>query len=117
VCHFILTASIAVLSLIFWPVSDSSGAIDNPALVFSTPVVVANSDESPTVPLPLDTNDWLWNLMMDHFTVPLGPGDQNIWPLWMWRQQWFIAYRHGHGEGSLVAQTRPLCSILRPAGT
>jgi hypothetical protein len=85
----------------------SSAATVNPVLVFPMPVLAAIPDEPPPIALPLGMGDWVWEMMMDHLTVPLAPGDQNVWPLWMWRDQWFIAYHRVQQEGTWDGLTPP----------
>jgi hypothetical protein len=107
-CHFILFASVVGL----WPMLSlapaTSAAPVNPALEFPMPMLAAVPDEPSAIPLPLGLGDWVWEMMMDHLTVPLAPGDQNVWPLWMWRDHWFIAW-----DG----QTRLSSTALTTAGT
>lgn len=84
----------------------SNAATDNPALGCPIQGLVDSSDEPPPIPLPLGMGDWVWEMMMDYLTVPLAPGDQNVWPQWMWRDQWFIAYHRGQQEGTWAVETR-----------
>jgi hypothetical protein len=115
-CHFMLTASIAGLCPMIWLAPAPSAGIVNPALLLSVPVMAVNPDAPPLITLPSDTGDWIWELMMDRLTLPLGPGSQNIGPLWMWSDQWFIAGCQVHCQGARGGQTRPSSSALLAAG-
>ena len=106
-CHFILIASVVGLCPMLPLAPASRAALVNPALVFPMPVLADILDESPPIPLHSGMGDWVWEMMMDHLTVPLAPGDQNVWPLWMWRDQWFIAFHQIQQEGAWDGQTPP----------
>jgi hypothetical protein len=76
--RFTLVASLAVLCPILWATS-ARGAV-NVTPAFATPigVVVEDQDGRPDMGSPESAADWLWELLMDRFTIPLGPADQNI---------------------------------------
>jgi len=75
------------------PTTALSAEILSPGLLVPLKVMATNPDDSFLYPLRAYSSDWVWDLMMDHLTVPLGPGEQNNWPLWVYREQWFIADR------------------------
>jgi hypothetical protein len=118
-CHFILIVSVVGLCPMLPLAPASSAAPVNSALESPMPVLADIPDESPPIPLPLGLGDWVWEMMMDHLTVPLAPGDQNVWPLWMWRDQWYIAW---DGQTRLSSSALPtagtrICSSVLPAQT
>jgi hypothetical protein len=97
--RIILTVSLAGLGLILWPFPVPGAVMVSPAN--STPVRVraGDPDERPDSTRSPDAGNWLWDLLMDRLTFPLGPADQNIWPLWSWREQWIVTADRGDHWG------------------
>jgi hypothetical protein len=89
--RFILVASLAALCPILCATSAHGAANVTPALATPIGVLVGDQDERPDIESPAGAADWLWDLLMDRLTVPLGPADQNIWPLGFWQEHWIVA--------------------------
>jgi hypothetical protein len=99
--RILLAASLAALCPILWATLASGAIAAAPALVTPIGVLVGDEDGGPDVGSPTGAADWLWDLLMDRLTIPLGPADQNIWPLGNWQQQWIAtAARCTHTGGS-----------------
>jgi hypothetical protein len=76
--RFILAGGLAAVGLTAWS-APADGAV-RVTLAPATPLwAVGDPDGRPADEGGWPT-DWLWDLMLDRLTVPLGPADQNIWP-------------------------------------
>lgn len=83
--RIILAVSLAIDSPIPLP-ELARGAV----MVSPTWVTADNQHERNDIVRPPGMGDWLWDLLMDRLTVPLGPANQNIWPMGAWRKQWIV---------------------------
>jgi hypothetical protein len=116
--RIILAVSLAALCLILWPVTASGVVMASPTLAIPVRVTAEGQNEPPDIVLPTGAGNWLWDLMMDRLTIPLGPAEQKTWPLWTGREQWFIADRRGdHSRGAGEGQTRSQLGFLDTAGS
>lgn len=114
--RIILTVSLAALFLILWPVTAPGVVMASSTLAIPVRVTEEGQNEPPAIVLPPGTVNWLWDLMMDRLTIPLGPADQKTWPLWTRREQLFIADRLGDHQGSAwEGQSRPQRGFLTAA--
>ena len=91
--RIILVISLAAFGLVLLP-SPADGAIKaNPSLALPVSAMAVDQDGWPDTDSTPGWGDWAWDLLLDHLTIPLGPADQNIWPLWTGREFWLIAER------------------------
>ena len=91
----ILAAGLVVLCLTCSPAPSQETATSTSAIFI--PAQAAKGD--PYVGLNTErTTDggWLWELLMDRLTIPLGPADQNTWPFALHgREQWIATTENG----------------------
>lgn len=73
--HIILEVSLVVLCLILWP-EPARGAV----MVSPTLMMVDNQRKQQDIARPCDAGNWLWDLLMDRLTIPLGPADRKTCP-------------------------------------
>jgi len=85
--RFILAAGLAVVGL-----TARSAPADGAVPMTPAPVTPLGADGRPDTGRPVDAGswptDWVREFMLDRLTVPLGPADQNIWPLGARWEQW-----------------------------
>ena len=93
--RIILAVSLAALCPILWPATARGVVVASPTLAIPVRVTADGQNESPDIVLQHGAGTWLWDLLMDRLTIPLGPADQNIWPRWAGREPWYIADRLG----------------------
>ena len=93
--RIMLAVSLAALFLILWPLTAPGVVIASSTLAIPVRVTEEGQNEPPAIVLPPGADNWLWDLMMDRLTIPLGPADQETWPLWTGREYWLIADRLG----------------------
>ena len=91
--RIMLAVSLAALFLILWPLKAPGVVMASSTLAIPVRVMEGVQNEPPAIVLPPSAENWVWDLMMDWLTIPLGPADQKSWPLWTGREQWFIADR------------------------
>jgi hypothetical protein len=116
--RIILAVSLAALCPILWPATARGVVMASPTLVIPVRMTAASQVEQPAIVLPPGAGDWLWDLLMDRLTIPLGPADQKTWPLWTGREQWFIADGRGDDpRGAGEGQTRSQLGFLDMAGS
>ena len=83
------------LILIVWPGPVRGTVTVGRALVSPVRVAPGDRDERPDHTRTPNAGEWLWDLLMDRLTIPLGPADQNIWPPGTWRGHWIAAAARG----------------------
>jgi hypothetical protein len=88
--RFILMASLAALGPLLWTTSIHGAANVAPTAVMPIGVMIGDQDGRPDAESPAGAADWLWELLLDRLTIPLGPADQNIWPMGSWQDRWIV---------------------------
>jgi hypothetical protein len=95
--RFILAAGATALCLTAW-----SPPARAAVLVTPMQTAVGHEEAQPDTGWPVDAGGRPWDglkeWMLDHLTIPLGPADQNIWPLGVRREQ-LIATVANHPGG------------------
>ena len=89
--RIILTVSLAALFLNLCPATAQGLVVARPILLIPLEVTAEGRNEPPDIVLQHGAGTWLWDLLMDRLTIPLGPAYQRIWPIWSEREPWFIA--------------------------
>jgi hypothetical protein len=85
--RIILTVSLAALFLNLCPATAQGLVVARPTLSITVEVTADGRNEPPDIVLQHGAGNWLWDLLMDRLTIPLGPADQKTWPLWAGHEQ------------------------------
>jgi hypothetical protein len=109
--RIILAVSLVALCPILRPATAQEVVAASPTQAIPVQATAEGQNEPPDIVLPPGTRnwgDWLWDLLMDRLTIPLGPAEQDIWPHWAGRERWFIADRGSDHPGvASEEQTQP----------
>lgn len=79
----VLTAASTIIGLMDWSAQvrgATMAATVTSDFASAMKARVGNPDRT-DIERPADADGWLFELLMDRLTVPLGPADQYIWPL------------------------------------
>jgi hypothetical protein len=97
--RFILAAGSAALGLTAWSSPACGSAHVTPVAVTPMWAAVGHGQAQPDTGWPVEEEGWLKEWLLDRLTIPLGPADQNIWPLGIRREQ-LIATVADHPGGN-----------------
>jgi hypothetical protein len=115
--RIIPAVTLVTLSSILWSGSARAEVKVDPAIA-SMVREPGDGHDRPDAARPPHAGDWLWELLMDRLTVPLGPADQNNWPPGSWRGHWIAAADPGGQPGRASdGQTPTADGFVRPEGS
>jgi len=110
--------SLVALCPILWPATAQKVVVASPTQAIPVQVTAEGQNEPPDIVRPPGTGnweDWLWDLLMDRLTIPLGPAEQDIWPHWAGRERWYIADAQGSPCRCFVRANADAARFFSPA--